>query len=131
MENQTTSTEKTEEKKAAETNTYASKFNWGAMALALLAGGAIGYLASRPSSNEIANVNDESEIDDSDRVERWELKQRKQEKKLKEEKRIATEKQAAEIKRQQQEIQQEKIKQKLKQQFTPPQKKSSTYIQIK
>ncbi|MFM2225623.1 MAG: hypothetical protein RJA07_1825 [Bacteroidota bacterium] len=131
MENQTTTSEKTEEKQAEETNTSTSKFNWGAMALAALAGGAIGYLLSNQSSKKETAVNDDLEIDDSDRVERWELQKQKQEKKIKEEKSIAVEKQAEETNRQSHPLHQEKLIKKTEKKIAPPQKKSSTYIQIK
>jgi hypothetical protein len=126
MENQTT-TEKTDEKKVEEPNTPASTINWGAMALAALAGGAIGYLLSSQSSSK-TTVNDDLEIDDSDRVERWELQKQKQEKKLKEEKRVTEEKQSEEINHP---LHQEKLNKKVERKIAAPQKKSSTYIQIK
>ncbi|MFM2224182.1 MAG: hypothetical protein RJA07_384 [Bacteroidota bacterium] len=128
MENQTTTSEKTEEKQAEETNTSTSKFNWGAMALAALAGGALGYLLSSQSSKQETAVNDDLEIDDSDRVERWQLQKQKHEKKMKEEKSIAAEKQNQEINHP---LYQEKLNKKTKKKIAAPQKKSSTYIQIK
>jgi hypothetical protein len=116
MENQTTTTEKAEEP--------TSTVNWGALALAALAGGAIGYLISSQSTNKTI-VNDDLEIDDSDRVERWELQKQKQEKKMKEEK------PATEINRQSHQLQEEKFDKKVEKKIAAPQKKSSTYIQIK
>ncbi|MFM2226598.1 MAG: hypothetical protein RJA07_2800 [Bacteroidota bacterium] len=128
MENQTTTSEKAEEKKAEEPT---STINWGAMALAALAGGALGYLLSSQSSKKETAVNDDLEIDDSDRVERWQLQKQKHEKKMKEEKSIAAEKQATEINRQSHQLQKEKLNKKVERKIATPQKKSSTYIQIK